>query len=252
MGIKKHKKPTGTTGVNYLGDLGPNTLSAFEPAALTGSKSDNEMKVVTSFLKTAEHVGLKSQTPIVPVQNSEADYDFTLPTSGGEIVLELLELAPSEQMKAGYTSASATHNVLDFCDSIFGQIAEKSTRYARPKKKRFDLLVYVIHWAFMPSQTCIELLQYWCVTKPHVFDDIYLHLYAGAQGVSFVLFPAPHATLATFDPASVRGKKFTNLNPFDWKTGKGDMPRVGPIPPDVPGIFMMGAQIEEGRLPDGH
>jgi len=248
---KKHSKPVGTTGLNFLGNLGPTTLSVFQSGSLTGDKAADEMAIVISFLKSAKHLGLRSSTPIIPVQNKESDFDFTLRTSSGEVILELLEIAPPEEMKAGYSNARATHEIHGFCESIFAQISKKSARYVPPARKRFDLLIYVAHWAFIPTQQCIQLLQYWCNTKQHIFHDIYLHLYTGTTiAPSFSLFPAEMVDLANFSPESLRGKQFTNFDPLNGKTGQGGNTSSGPIPLGVPGVLTMGMQIEQCPPPN--
>jgi len=241
MAKKPHKKPVGRSGVNHIAFTGPGAKFCSEAFELSGDKASDEVTVVRAFLLQGEEVGLPKIESAHVVQNAENDWDFTLKAPEGDIVLELVEIAPKPLMARGYRGAPPEHDVWPYCEAVFANIDAKSNKYAVPKGKRLELLVYASHWSFYPSPDCIALLKFWCATKAHKFDRIYLHWYAGPEGRSESLFSASdNISAAAFDPESVRDSYFRNL---DSKATGNAMVARGLLPNGQGGAVIFAPQL---------
>lgn len=58
--------------------------------------------------------------------------------SSGDLVLELVEVAPLAAMKRGYIAAPQKHEVGIFCSRILDNIFSKSAKYAHPKTRALN------------------------------------------------------------------------------------------------------------------
>jgi hypothetical protein len=241
MAKKPHKKPVGRSGANHIAFTGPGAKFCSESFELTGDKARDEVTIVRAFLMQGEQVGLPKIDSAHVVQNAENDWDFTLKAPGGDIILELVEIAPKSLMSRGYQGAPPEHDVWPYCEAVFANIHAKSNKYQVPKGKSLELLVYVSHWTFYPSPDCVELLKFWCATKAHKFDRIYLHWYAGSEGLSKRLFPpSDNVSVATFNPELVRRSCFLNLDP---KSAGNAMVERDQLPNDQGGAVIFAPQL---------
>jgi hypothetical protein len=245
MAKNPHKKPVGRSGVNHIAFTGPGAKFCSESFELTGNKANDEVTVVRAFLMQGEQIGLPKIDSANVVQNAENDWDFTLKVPGGEIALELVEIAPKSLMRSGYQDVTSEHDVWPYCEAVFANIIAKSNKYSVPKTKSLELLVYVSHWTFYPSPDCVGLLKFWCATKAHKFDRIYLHLYAGSEGLSHRLFPpSDNASITSFNPDSVRRRYFRNIDP----KGRGNpMVTRDQLPNDEGGAVIFAPQLVGNR-----
>ena len=100
MSKRKHKleKPTGIMGQTRI-EAGPGgTTSEFQRLVFPRTKEEIEEFIVRGFLRAARKQGLLHTDVIDTAQNELDDFDFCLKTLQGEKSLELMEIAPLENV----------------------------------------------------------------------------------------------------------------------------------------------------------
>ena len=208
---RKHRKPTGITGPTRVGPDGVRFLQIPFPE----TKDEIEQFVVASFSREALPGGLTIRSKH---QNRENDLDFAIKTNKGGKFLELMEVAPLENLRGSYTSAPSSYKPYEFAEYIHAKAMKKSDHYASGHAPKIVLLLYVTHWTFTLSESVICLLQYWFATKPHCFEWIFAYHPIDQQtGIRHLLFPTPVDFWRTFDPNSLRENVVHNLSPMDWQ-----------------------------------
>jgi hypothetical protein len=207
------KKPVGVNGPVFLSPRG----AEFQQLQYPETKEHIELFVARSFAASPIPGGL----PILRLeQQQQNDLDFKIETSTGELELELMEIAPLENLRGSYASAPSQHKPYDFADFIYGKALKKSARYGGSKSPRIVLLVYVTDWAFVLSETVICLLQYWLQAKPHNFEVVYAHQpVESGFGITHLLYPTPAAHWQTFNPEAFRENVVHSLSPMKWEKG---------------------------------
>jgi hypothetical protein len=201
--------------------FGPGEARAeFRKLDFPRTKDTIEAFIVRGYLSAAQKKGLLPSTVEVS-QNKQDDFDFLLRfASGTKKYLELMELAPLEQVQGAYEAASASYKPYDFARYIMTKIMRKSERYKTSAGDGIFLLTYITDWRFDPSETLLALLQYWSLQEEHCFEAI--HCYSpimADNGIVRRLYPTPREFWKAFDPEACRDSVTHNLNPAGWRSG---------------------------------
>jgi hypothetical protein len=215
---KQLKKPTGETGP-VLMSAGPRGADAeFQQLAFPTKKEDIEALIMRGFIRAAETFlpfRVQSYAP-----NKQADFDFDLLTSAGPKSAELAEVAFLKDVGGSYRAAPPSYKPYDFAQNVLNLILRKSTHYGGRPPAGLHLLLYITHWAFIPSQSTLSLLQFWALKRPHGFEGIYWYApIMGDEGISFLIYPTPTDHWANFDPEALRSAVVQNLDPRGWVPG---------------------------------
>jgi hypothetical protein len=210
---KTKRKPTGITGpVRVKTGKGAPKVD-FLPVEFPTTKPEIEALVVRSFLASAPE-GLLTAPLIDVLPNDENDLDFVDAGAATPTYIELMEIAPLENVGGSYTSASSSYKPYDFAESLLAKILKKSARYRVGPKTRLVLLTYVTDWRFILSQTVVALLQYWTLVRAHAFSEIYTFKPTSASdGFSNRIFPTPRAFWRGFNPDAFRDTVTKNIEP---------------------------------------
>lgn len=189
----------------------------FQPIELPHDKAGIETRMAEGFIRAATFQALLPFRVQTIVPNAENDFDFNLETSHGPKVLELVEIAPLQQLGGSYDSATGVIKSYPFAEQVLRVILGKSGHYGSRPPVGLHLLLYITHWAFLPGDAITSLLQYWCLRQQHGFEGIYWYApFDDTTGVAFLLFPTPEEHWRGFDPESKRESTLHNLNPRGW------------------------------------
>nr|WP_315483887.1 hypothetical protein [uncultured Undibacterium sp.] len=209
------RKPVGVNGPVFLTDRG----AEFQQLEYPTIKEEIEMLVAKSFSAGPIPGGLQISSL---EQQDQNDFDFKAKSNFGFLNLELMEIAPLENLRGSYAKAPSEYKPYDFAKYIHAKAMRKSERYGGSKVPRIVLLLYVTDWAFVLSESVICLLQYWLQNTPNNFFQVYVHhpVQLGF-GVTRLLLPTPEAHWATFNPETLRENIVTNLSPIKWEYHEG-------------------------------
>ena len=175
---KRRKKPVGTAGPVYLD---PEEGSArFERIAYGETKEEIEKYVMRVALESAQRAGADLwKLTDSPRQNAENDFDFTLETSDGPEDLDLMEVAPLQDVRGSYEDAAASYNHGDLAGFLWEKIDSKSIKYgSTPRSRgvhRIHLLLYTTDWRFDVVDDVLDLLAFWAFRRNHAFDSIHYY-----------------------------------------------------------------------------
>ncbi len=203
MDKKKPKKPTGVTGPVRLSGAG----SEFLPLQFPSTKEGIEDFIAEGFVRSARATG--ADISLGPHMETD-DLDFSAVLAGQEVYLELTEVAPLG--KGGYGAAASSYRVYDFAESVSSQIRKKARRY-KGVKKPIMLLLYTTDWKFIPSQSSLELVEFWMREGRHGFTriDWYCSI-MHEEGVLFELYPSQREDWSGFEPSRLRGRVVHNMD----------------------------------------
>jgi hypothetical protein len=191
----------------------------FLPIEFPRTKEAVEQFIVGAFARgpVRSWIGLSAFS-----QNAENDFDFTVETREGSKYLELMEVAPLENLRGSYDKAPNTYRPYDFSRYILAKISKKSTRYVVSERKSLILLLYTTDWAFSLHNTGLALLQYWLSKAEHGFSEVFLYEPLNqTAGLSHWLYPTPASHWASFDAEQHREDLVYVLSPYEWKDAKG-------------------------------
>jgi hypothetical protein len=212
---KKPSKPTGTMAVLSVSSTGAEIKKLEFPK----TKDAIEEFIVKTFIKNSSRMPLKITDVF---QNNENDFDFTIKTEEGTKYLELMEIAPLENLRGSYAQAPDHYKPYDFARYIVEKIFGKSKRYKSSPSSNTNicLLIYVTDWAFVPSESVIHLLQYWTANVPHSFQYICCYLpFDQFSGPVELIYPIKNSW-KDFDPEQYKEKEVLNLSPLKWEVVK--------------------------------
>ena len=183
------------------------------------TKEQIEQFIVSSFVRNSGSLPLKIGSY---TQNSQNDFDFSAETNEGRKFLELMEIAPLENLRGSYEKAPSSYRPYDFAEYIFAKINGKSEKYRGAASSNICLLMYITDWSFTLSQTVVALLQYWSAHQAHSFQYIFCYSPHDAEsGVASLLYPTPIDFWKGFDPNSYRENIVHNLSPLKWEFQHG-------------------------------
>lgn len=217
---KKRKKPTGETLVTHVAAGPDGVMLKCSVLKYPEVKEDVERFIAEKFLATCAAKGHLPYTVSELRQNVQDDLDFTLATATGDRYLELMELAPFHGVKGGFSQAPARYSPFGVAREIVDKLLSKSARYVAVPNKPIDVLVYVTHWAFVPSEVCVALMQYWLCLSSHRFCYVFLYCpITEHDGIHYRLFPTPMEHWHGFDPLEYRESVVQCLSPAGWRIG---------------------------------
>jgi len=218
---KKLTKPTGITGPITVTFGATGSVAEFKQLEFPKTKEEIEKFIVNGFLKAAATLNFLPQAVVSASQNDQANFDFSLKlTGGGTKSLELMEIAPLENLRGSYVSAPASYKPYDFARFIFEKLMAKSQRYKASNQGGLILLVYVTDWHFVLSQTVTALLQYWTCHTAHSFEAIYCYSPMDeSSGIAELIYPTQTEFWTTFDPERYKENLVINLSPTAWVSG---------------------------------
>lgn len=206
------------------GEIGPVSISAerlqFLKVEFPRTKEEIEKYIVNSFLNSNVELPMKIKGCI---QNNQNDFDFTLDTSEGGKYLELMEVAPLENLRGSYEKAPRSYKPYDFADYIVKKIMGKSAKYSGASSSKICLLIYITDWAFTLSDTVVALIQYWMVNAQHSFEYVFFYSPIDQEsGITRIIFPTPLEFWANFEPSAYLENEVINFSPLNWEIYKAD------------------------------
>lgn len=225
--VRAHKtmaKPSGVSGAfRAQVDVHGRVVGVFEQIPYSRQKAEVERQMAAGFIESMnKHLAANGESFFLsePRQNVENDYDFTVSSYGRPADLELMEIAP---LKGPYEAAPHSYRPYEFAKAILSGITAKSGHYSRASSPReLFLLLYVTHWSFLPSESALACLRYWCAREPHVFSAIFVfHFLDSIEGVPSWIFPYPTDLLVAFDPEGIRENVCVNLDPRKFEVRQG-------------------------------
>lgn len=155
-------------------------------------------------------------------QNHQNDFDFSVVTTEGPKFLELMEIAPLENLRGSYDKAPSSYKPYDFAAYILAKINGKSERYRGAASSNICLLMYITDWAFTLSPTVIALLQYWTAHQSHSFQYIFCYSPIDTEsGIANLIYPTPKNFWKSFNPDTYRENVVHNLSPLKWELARG-------------------------------
>jgi len=217
------KKPTGEVGpTRFLrseegGDISWNTVS------FPHSKDEIEFLMARMFHDALIREGVRDFTYR---QNEENDFDFTLEFAHGSSYLELCEIfyRDVEGSNAGqppYKSRRTAIKDFAYAMQIAAAVYTKSNRYRQEGKTPIDLLLYVTHWRFSPSELTVRLVQHFLLSAPPIFDHVFfIKPVSDSEGDPRVLFPS-HDPLEGHVPEEFVDGEYLKLDPRRWRVVSG-------------------------------
>ena len=204
------RKPTGTIGPLHLSDEEAKFLHFEFPR----TKEKIESFIVEAFVRNSGSIPLRITEW---KQNQQNDFDFSVGTTDGPKFLELMEIAPLENLRGSYDKAPSSYKPYDFAANIFAKINGKSEKYRGAASSNICLLMYVTDWAFTLSQTVIALLQYWTSHQSHSFEYIFCYSPIDAcYGIPNLIYPTSKDFWKKINPDSYRENVVHNLSPLKW------------------------------------
>lgn len=214
-------KPTGKIGATQVSTAtGQVAEVTFDHIQFPTEKSAVERHVAESFIASYAQFSGDDQFLREPQLNQENDFDLTVESNGSPAYLELMELRPA---KGRYTDEQQIKlDVGKYVDWVLTEIRRKSSKYPRNLRQPLFLLLYVTHWAYLPSQSVIRLLQVELIKYRWVFNAIFLYIpLDSASGAPYWLYPTPHKVRRGIFVEELRGRTYFNLNPSFAKAIKG-------------------------------
>lgn len=211
-------KPTGVNGPIEIAIGAERNQVEFLPIKFPSTKGEIEEFIVAGFLKEAKQKKILDSSILGVQQNKLDDFDFSLNTSSGKKALELMEIAPLENLRGSYEKAPSSYKPYEFAEHILNKLMSKSSRYASSKGSGIVLLTYITDWRFDLSNTVITLLQYWCVSTQHSFEQIYCYTpTTKEEGVATLIYPTPKEFWQNFNPETYKDNVVHNIDPTSWE-----------------------------------
>jgi len=180
-----NKKPTGVTGFIRIGPTGANYHQTIFPE----TKEDIEKFIAEKFV-----LNLNKQNSFLQIKNfiknKENDFDFLMETNIGKKDLDLMEIAPKDLMKNGYSNIPNNYYDIDFGKKVWAKVMEKNEHYGIKKKNLF-LLIYPTDFRFNLSELCIQYIKYLANKEKHCFEMIfYFSMLDNDEGVGRLISPS--------------------------------------------------------------
>lgn len=209
-------KPTGNRGPIRIHGTFPDIKVDYQKVAFPKEKADIEALIVGAFLQSVEGTDILRRPFLDLKQNPIDDFDFidAAAAAAEPTYLELMEIAPLEDVSGGYSGARSSYRSYDFSEQALAKLMSKSERYSVSEQTRLCLLMYTTDWRFNLSETVVKLLQYWCASRPHAFSEIYaFEPSSSSDGHPHLIYPVSAASLEGFDPERHRNDETYNMNP---------------------------------------
>ena len=208
------RKPTGRIGPARLSLTPKGPEVSWNEVSFPEAKADIEAKIVRYFVDSFRKHGA---TILGVQQNEESNFDFTLKLPGGDVALELREVHFGQTSGNPYLETGLWVASLPYAEQIALAVEEKSRKYCRLGTP-VDLLLYITHWRFVPSETVVRLAQYLINFQRPLFENVFFLIPFDAKDAQLrLLYPS-------VDPLNGRDLKeysdhaYMNLHPDRWKS----------------------------------
>lgn len=189
--------------------------ASFQQIEFPRAKDEIEEFIVKAFVRSSAGMPLQI---VGYLQNIENNFDFSIITGEGKKYLELMEVAPLENLRGSYTQAPDRYKPYDFAMYVAGKIIGKSEKYKGSAASKICLLIYITDWAFTLSESVIALLQHWAATTPHSFEYIFCYSpIDGVAGDTNLFYPTPTEFWNKFNPDKFRENEVFNFSPLKWE-----------------------------------
>lgn len=214
-------KPVGTTGVTKLTFAGGAATSDFQKLEFPKTKGEIEKLIVGGFVRSIGDSSLLPSRIANYVQNRENDLDFTITLENGDLkLMELMEVAPLENVPGAYDSAPKSYNSYDFGKRVFDKVMAKSVRYSASSRLGLMLLMYTTDWRFTVHESVMDLLRYWAANTQHSFEKIVCYFPVSLDdGIVEAVFPCPPNLWEHVNPDLYKQRTIVNMDPAAWKIG---------------------------------
>lgn len=130
-----------------------------------------ENLVLDFFLREREKTGV---TIITRQDGGTHDLDFRLKLSDGLVDLELMEVVIRSGKQIPFQSDFGSYVAGEYADVVFSEIQKKIDKYGANHKVPIDLLLYVTHEQYLPSDKALDVLRIYFRDKAHNFRRVYL------------------------------------------------------------------------------
>lgn len=223
-----YKKPTGEIGPVRFSRKPDGANVSWNTVAFPSRKEDIELLIVRLFHDSLIKEGVREFTYR---QNEQKDFDFVLEFADATSYLELREIQYKDIQELQthgppYRSRKTAIVDLAYAMQIASAVHKKSHQYGRPGKTSVDLLLYITHWRFSPSELVIRLVQYFLLTAPPMFDHVFfIRPINSTEADPRVLFPS-RDPLEGHKPEEFINSEYLKLDPQRWRVvnerAKGD------------------------------
>lgn len=164
-------KPQGESGSVAVNGTG----MKFQPIKFPGDKAEREALVARLFVKAFDGWVASESEPSFkpfdePEQNAENDLDFTIGTSRGEKLMELVEFAPLGTHGPQFTNAPLSVGPKEKAQLACEAVQKKSDHQGGDN--RF-LLIYATEHGFWLDPVTIERMRRILKADPPKFDRVY-------------------------------------------------------------------------------
>jgi hypothetical protein len=180
-----NKKPTGKTGFIRIGPNGATYYQTEFPQTKEEIEKFIAEKFVSNLNEQKSFLQIKNF-----IKNKENDFDFLLDTSIGKKDLDLMEIAPKDLMKNGYSNIPNHYSDIDFGKKVWEKVMEKNKHYGTKKKNLF-LLIYPTDFRLNLSELCIQYIKFLANKEKHCFEMIfYFSMLDSNEGAGRLIFPS--------------------------------------------------------------
>jgi hypothetical protein len=165
------RKPQGVSGAVGFGHEG----GSFRPIEFPAGKAEREELIANLFAKAFDQWVAGESTPSLKPfsnlgQNQENDLDFTVTTSDGEKLMELVEFAPLDQHGPKFEDAPAEMSPRTKANLCSDVVQKKSDHQGGAD--RF-LVIYATEHGFWLDAFTIEWMRRQLSANPPRFDRVY-------------------------------------------------------------------------------
>lgn len=189
------KKRTGKIGPIRVSRTSDGAGLSWNTVDFSSRKEEIELLVVKLFSEALQRAGVR---PFTYRQNEQSDFDFTLQFAETKTYLELREIHYFDIEGGGVAATGSPYEsrrtvISDFAYAmqIVRAVHRKSYKYGSARKIPIDLLLYITHWRFSPSELVIRLAQHFLLEAPPIFSHVFfVRIRDDAEAEPRVLFPS--------------------------------------------------------------
>lgn len=134
------------------------------------TKDAIEKEIISGALSVAKSIGIDLYKLIdAPVQNTENDWDFTLPTVHGDEYLDLQEVKLN---RGPYEKERGSYPINEMAQAVWSKVHEKSEHYG-VQSATIHLLLYSTDWRLLLTHDVLNLIAREAHTQEHIFRSIH-------------------------------------------------------------------------------
>lgn len=189
-------------------------LGKFVSDELGHSKEDIEKTVMEAFAAAMREQGA---TILDIKQNPENDFDFSISTPGGQVMMELTEVVPPVLAgESPYNASQRWMTMGEMADLIVAAVRKKAMHYRGDQRVPIHLLVYPTHFSVSAPHEAIAIARIALQQAPPLPLENVFWVEPGrvtADKKLRVLYPADISKYPLEMLERVRGQKFLQLDP---------------------------------------